>query len=72
MATRNDELVEVFEKDPELLSWSRRKFLIRTGYLAVGATLADLYAVACGQSPTSTSIPPSTTVPVPRKGARIV
>ena len=35
----NDELVEVFEKDPELLSWSRRKFLIRTGYLAVGATL---------------------------------
>ena len=31
----NDELQEVFERDPELHDWTRRTFLKRTGALVV-------------------------------------
>src|SRR2546421_2327700 len=44
----NDELVEVFERDPELYQWTRRTFLKRTGALVVTASLAEMWAVACG------------------------
>ncbi len=71
--TKNDELQEIFDKDPELFAWTRRKFLKRTGALAVTVSLADMWAVACGgNTSSSTSTGSVGKPPVPRKGARIV
>lgn len=70
--TRNDELQELFDRDPELLAWTRRKFLKRTGALAITVSLADMWAVACGGGgPTTGSEATPGAAPVPRKGARI-
>jgi multiple sugar transport system substrate-binding protein len=69
--TRNDELQELFDKDPELFEWTRRTFLKKTGYLAAGVALADLWAVACGGTAPTTGTT-SGKAPAPRKGARIV
>ena len=68
----NDELVEVFERDPELYQWTRRTFLKRTGALVVTASLAEMWAVACGGSTGGTNTATTGKAPVPRKGARIV
>jgi multiple sugar transport system substrate-binding protein len=68
----NDELLEVFERDPELHDWTRRTFLKRTGALVVTASLAEMWAVACGGSSTGNSTATTGKPPVPRKGARIV
>jgi multiple sugar transport system substrate-binding protein len=70
--TRNDELQEIFDEDPELYQWTRRTFVKKTGYLAAGLALADLWAVACQGSTSSTSTATTGKAPVPRKGARIV
>ncbi len=70
--TKNDELGEKFAADPELLTWTRRKFVQRTGYFAASLALADLWAIACGGSSTGPSSGTTGKAPVPRKGARIV
>jgi multiple sugar transport system substrate-binding protein len=69
--TRNDELQELFDKDPELFEWTRRTFLKKTGFFAASVALADIWAIACGGTTTTTT---GTTgkAPTPRKGARIV
>src|SRR5437016_5866873 len=69
--TRNDELQEIFDEDPELYQWTRRTFVKKTGLLTAGLALADLWAVAC-QGTSTTSTGTTGKVPVPRKGARIV
>src|SRR5438045_8413377 len=68
----NDELVEVFERDPELYQWTRRTFLKRTGALVVTASLAEMWAVACGGATGGTNTATTGTAPVARECARIV
>jgi multiple sugar transport system substrate-binding protein len=68
--TKNDELQEIFDRDPELFEWTRRTFLKKTGLAVAGVALADLWAVACGGTPTNTAT--TGKPPVPRAGARIV
>jgi multiple sugar transport system substrate-binding protein len=68
--SRNDEIQEWFEKDPEFEQWTRRKFLQRTGYAAAGVALADLIA-ACGGGGGTSSTTTAGKEPKPRKGARV-